>query len=134
MTIDLSGDKHFGHAVTISIEALKALLLVNGGAATALIALKAKGGGSFVLPVLFFGLAALLNASTLTLGYFSQLNYANSRFQEESGSPDEATTSWRSHIRWQAFAIIVLMISLAASAGGMVTAFRQIDSTACGLS
>ena len=134
MTMDLSGDKHFGHAVTISIEALKALLLVNGGAATALIALKTKGGGSFVLPVLFFGLAALLNAFTLTLGYFSQLSYANSRLQQETGSPDKAITSSCNHNRWQACAIVVLMISLAASAGGMVTAFLQIDSTTCGLS
>lgn len=132
--MDLSGDKHFGHAVTISIEALKALLLVNGGAATALIALKTKGGGSFVLPVLFFGLAALLNAVTLTLGYFSQLKYANFRLLEESGRPDEAATSLRSHKRWQALAIVVLVISLAASALGMMTAFLQIDSTARGLS
>lgn len=123
---DSGSDVHYAHAVNTAIEAVKSLLLVNGGAATALIALKTKGGADFGLPVLLFGLAALLNAFTLVLGYFSQLNYANSRAAVEEGRLNEARQGARLHRRFQFVAIIVMGLSLIASAGGMSMAFLAI--------
>lgn len=87
-----SSDHHFSLAVGISIEALKALLIVNGGAATALIALTGKlpSGTDYSAAILLFGLASLLNALTLVVGYLSQLAYANHRLAYEQRDTAEA--------------------------------------------
>lgn len=121
-----ASDQHFAHAVATAHEAIKALLLVNGGAATALIALKTKGDADFALPVLFFGLAALLNAFTFVIGYFSQLQYANARVAEEAGLLAQSSASMKSHGTFQKVAIIFVIVSLIASTAAMVTAFIAI--------
>jgi hypothetical protein len=125
---DNSSEQHFALTVSIAIEALKALLIVNGGAATALIALtgKAQNGPNYSLAILLFGLAALLNAVTLIIGYFSQLSYANHRFAVEQQDTVEITKNFKAHCVYQYCAIAVLSASLAASAGGMFFAFRAL--------
>ena len=125
---DNSSEHHFALTVSIAIEALKALLIVNGGAATALIALtgKAQDGPNYGLAILLFGLAALLNAVTLIVGYFSQLAYANHRLKLEQQDMDEADKKFKAHCACQYWAIAFLAASLAASAAGMFFAFRAI--------
>ena len=125
---DSSSDHHFGLAVSISIEALKALLIVNGGAATALIALteKAPGKPDFGGAILSFGLAALLNAATLVFGYFSQLAYANYRLARESSKAEGADNEIRKHSIYQWVAIAILFASLITSGFGMFRAFWAI--------
>ena len=122
---DNSSEQHYALAVSIALEALKALLIVNGGAATALIALtgKAQDGPNYSLSILLFGLAALLNAATLTIGYFSQLSYANHRFAIEHEDTDGTTKNFKMHCAWQYCAMAVVLASLAASAAGMFFAF-----------
>ena len=119
-------DVHYAHAVNAAIEAVKSLLLVNGGAATALIALKSQGDADLGLPVLLFGLAALLNSFTLVLGYFSQLNYANARAAIENGQIEESREGMRMHGRFQTISILVILLSLIASGSGMFMAFKAI--------
>ena len=123
-----SSEHHFALAVTVAVEALKALLLVNGGAATALIALsdKANDGSKYGTAVLLFGLAALLNAATLTCGYFSQLAYANHRLSGEQNDIPNADKYLKRHNNSQAIAIILLAISLVASAAGIRWAFLAV--------
>jgi len=123
-----SSDHHFALTVNISIEALKALLIVNGGAATALIALSSKSpdGLNFGVAVLLFGLAALLNSVTLVTGYFSQLAYANHRLAFEQQDMAEATKCIKQHDCWQLVAVGIVMVSLIVSAAAMFCAFRAL--------
>ena len=123
-----SSEHHFALAVTVAVEALKALLLVNGGAATALIALsdKSMGHSKYGNAVLFFALAALLNATTLVVGYFSQLAYANHRFYREQDDVGNAEASFKWHNVGQIAAICLVLMSLLASAAGMSFAFLAV--------
>jgi hypothetical protein len=129
MADKLSTD-HFALGVNIAIEALKSLLFVNGGAATALVALadKTKGSLDYGLPVLLFGCAALLNATTLVVGYFSQLTYANHTLAIEQSEHASAEALIKMHARLQHVAILLLIFSMAFSVGGMATAFRATSS------
>ena len=124
--------EHFALDTKIAIEALRSLLLVNGGAATALIALTAKtqGGPEYGLPVLLFGFAALLNAITLVIGYFSQLAYANHVLAIENSDLKNAQKQLGKHGVKQWAAIATLAVSLAVSVGGMYTAFRVTSAPA----
>ena len=119
-----SSKDHFSFAVNIALEAIKSLLLVNGGAATALIALtsKADSGIDYTWSVLFFGCGALLNCLTMILGYFSQLHYANSTMASENRNDHLVIAEHRLHVRYQYIAIIILVISLIFSSLGMVHA------------
>ena len=123
-----SSEHHFALAVTVAVEALKALLLVNGGAATALIALsdKSMGHSKYGTAVLFFALAALLNATTLVVGYFSQLAYANHRCYREQDDGGKAEASFKWHCISQTVAICLVLASLLASAAGMTCAFLAV--------
>ena len=123
-----SSEHHFALAVTVAVEALKALLLVNGGAATALIALsdKSMGYSKYGTAVLLFALAALLNAVTLVVGYFSQLAYANHRFSREQNDVGGANANFKWHRISQIAAICFVLMSLLASALGMSFAFLAV--------
>ena len=123
-----SSEHHFALAVTVAVEALKALLLVNGGAATALIALsdKSMGHSKYGNAVLLFALAALLNATTLVVGYFSQLAYANHRSSREQNDVGGANVSFKWHRISQTAAVGLVLASLLASAVGMRCAFLAV--------
>lgn len=122
---DNSSEHHFQLAVGISIEALKSLLLLNGGAATALIALMGRSTGSpnYTFSVLFFGLGALLAVLSFVAGYFSQLAYANHRLECENADESSAETMLKRHNFWQGSAIAAVALSVIASSSGMVAAF-----------
>ncbi len=119
--------EHFALGTKIAIEALKALLLVNGGAATALIALTTKAAKSpnYSIPVLLFGSAALLNSFTLVVGYFSQLSYANHCLSFENGEAAAAKTQLDRHEFMQWIAIGLVIAGFAFSVAGMATAFAE---------
>ncbi|MDE2563795.1 MAG: hypothetical protein KGL48_16260 [Sphingomonadales bacterium] len=124
-----SSDHHFSLAVSLSVEALKALLWFNGGAATALIALTSKKPGSvdYGRAVLIFGLGVLLTVVAMAFGYFSQLSYANHRLADEQQKTATAKREYAHHRFWQTAALIAVALSLAASAVGMATAFYAIE-------
>jgi hypothetical protein len=94
-------EKHFEFAVNLARDALKSLLLVNGGAATALIALTDKTNGSkdYSGAIILFGVGAVFSVVSTCFGYFSQLNYANHRMEMEDDQ--NATRSHTLHRRWQ---------------------------------
>jgi hypothetical protein len=121
-----SSDQHFTLAVNIAVDAIKSLLLVNGGAVTALIALSEKTSGDlkFGDAILFFGIAALLNAGTLVIGYFSQLSYANHRLAHEDGQ--DGSRSATSHAILQALAVVIVLVSLIMSALGACSAYHAL--------
>ncbi len=123
-----SSDHHFSLAVNLSIEALKALLLLNGGAATALITLtkKSPNGVDFSLAVLIFGFGVFLTVVAMAAGYFSQLAYSNHRLAIEQDKAAEGQKQLTCHKRWQYAASIVVGLSLMASLGGMYVALRTI--------
>jgi len=110
-----SADHHFALASTIASEALKAVLLVNGGAVTALIALSGNTGIDYRKAILWFGIATLLAALTFTLGYFSQLSYANHILELEKQTFEQANCELKKHRAFQFIALIVLVASLAFS-------------------
>jgi hypothetical protein len=110
------------HAVTISIEALKALLIVNAGAAGALIALMDRGRSSsdYSSAVGLFGVGALLTVIAFIIGYYSQLSYAEHCAQEKGA---KAAKAFRAHYIWQAAALTLVVVSVAASLAGMADAY-----------
>lgn len=120
-----SSDHHFTLTVNLAIEALKALLLVNGGAATALIALteKAHSGSNFTTATVLFGAAALLIAATFVVGYFSQLAYANHRLAVEQSDTGDAEKQSTTHRICQGLAAGFVIISLGISGWAMICAF-----------
>jgi hypothetical protein len=110
-------EKHFELAVELSRDALKALLLVNGGAATALIALmdKASNPKDYTPAIFLFAAGAVCAVICACFGYLSQLHYANHRVD---GSPK----SYRGHGRWQYATIAVAFITLSLMVSGIVVA------------
>lgn len=119
-------DAHYALAITTAQEAIKSLLLVNGGAATALIAIMTKGQTDFARAIVLFGFAALLNAMTFVFGYYSQLAYANARAADERCQSDMALMYMQKHSRRQKVALSILVTSLGCSVAGMVTAYLAI--------
>src|ERR1700747_1297816 len=112
-----SSDTHFDHAVNLSIEGLKSLFLLNGGAATALIALtdKAPGTPDYSVPTVLFGVASFLAVLTFVVGYLSQLSYANHRLFTEIREREKAKREIKRHDRRQCIAICLVCLSLLTS-------------------
>lgn len=118
----ISSDRHFGYAVNIAVEGLKALLFLNGGAATALIALtgNAERGPDYRPAVICFGFGAVFATVAIMVGYFSQLSYANHRLKSEQGIDGPELLK---HARAQWISIGIVALSLAASGIGMWKAY-----------
>lgn len=119
-------EAHFGYAVSLSIEGLKSLFLLNGGAATAMIAItdRTPGSPNYAMPTIYFGGAAFLAVLTFAVGYFSQLSYANHRFNHGNGQASAADLEFRRHNALQNIAIMLVSVSLVLSGCGMYQAFR----------
>ena len=119
-------EKHFELAVELSRDAQKALLLVNGGAATALVALMEKTGTAhnFTAAIIYFAAATVSSVIASCFGYFSQLNYANHRLSSEQKDDNGARSSHVKHCWWQAAAIAAVIVTLIFMVFGMITAAR----------
>jgi len=117
-------DKHFELAVELSRDALKALLIVNGGAATALIALmdKTDAKHNYASAVICFAAGAVSAVICYCLGYFSQLSYANHRLLIEHGQNNEAARSHLCHNIFQGLAIAFVTLTLVAMVLGILVA------------
>jgi hypothetical protein len=110
-------EKHFEMAVDLARDTLKGLLLVNGGAAIALIALMDKSGSGkdYTGAVLWFAAGAVFAVVSSTFGYLSQLHYANHRM-------DSDQRMHTLHKRWQVAAIISVVATIALMVTGIVSA------------
>lgn len=124
-----SSDKHYELAVGIATEALKALLLLNGGAATALIALSSQAGRDFTSAIVAFGIGAFCAVVAFVVGYFSQLSYGKSVAAYETNRPDEARIFHRNHRVIQIIAIVFILGALFAGGGGVAAAYNETRST-----
>jgi len=113
-------DKHYELAVDLSRDALKAILLVNAGAASALIALTDKTSKDYSLAVLLFGCGAIAAVVSTCLGYLSQLYYANHRLDVSQG--DDGGPSHSRHQLYQTMIWIAVAASLVFSVAGMTSA------------
>ncbi|HEY4943594.1 MAG TPA: hypothetical protein VII56_19355 [Rhizomicrobium sp.] len=113
-------ERHYELAVALSRDVLKGILLINGGAASALIALTDKTSKDYSLAVLWFGCGAIAAIVSTAFGYFSQLYYANHRLNVGQG--DSGTRSHQFHQLYQALAILSVIASLALSVLGMMVA------------
>jgi amino acid transporter len=121
----MSSDKHFEHTVNLARDALKSLLIVNGGGATALIALMQKDAShDFTSAVILLAAATVATVVAYCLAYFSQLNYANGQLALEGEDARNAVQYHNWHCKLQAVTIVVLTITLALMVSGMVTAAR----------
>lgn len=118
-----SADKHFELAVALSRDALKALLLVNAGAAGALVALMDKTSNSkdYALAILLFGSGAVAAVVSYALGYFSQLNYANHKL--DVALKRDGSHSYFKHNTFQILTLIFVAIALMFSITGMIAAY-----------
>jgi len=110
-------EKHFELAVALARDALKGLLLVNGGAATALVALmdKSDGGKDYTFAILLFAAGAVSAVISACFGYFSQLNYANHRL-------DRNDRSYKRHGTFQAVTIFAVAITILFMIAGILAA------------
>jgi hypothetical protein len=121
----IDADKHFEHAVTLSRDALKSLLIVNGGAATALIALmdKTNDAHDYTIAILWFGAGAVGAVLSSCFAYFSQLSYANSVLR--SGHPttlEQAARYHATHARWQIVIFVFVLATIVCMILGIWTA------------
>ena len=117
-------EKHFELAVGIAIGALNAMLLVNGGAATALIALmdKTDAKHNYTSAVICFAAGAIFTVVGYCFGYFSQLNYANHRMSNENEQRSAADHSHKWHRIWQCLTLVAVGLALAAMVLGLLVA------------
>ena len=120
----MPSDHHYELAVRISIEALKALILVTGGAAGAMVAWMARGASSSWIEwsAVAFGCSAIMASVTMAVGYVAQLSYAKHVHASENGDTEGSVREHRRHeyqmkIAWTFFASAVL-----AALGGLVLA------------
>jgi hypothetical protein len=121
----MKDETHFELAVTLSRDALKSLLIVNGGAATALIALmdKANGSRNYTTAILLFGAGTVGAVMSACFGYFSQLNFAN--HIALSGNPltlKESAQCHKKHRNWQGVTIVAVLITIGFMIAGIVCA------------
>ena len=116
-------DYHFEIGARIAIEGLKGLLIVNGGGATALIALTERGmaADKFVVSILFFGAGAIVAVAATLTAYFSQLYYANSLIGTNSKKGDG--NQYSLHVRLQFITIALAIASLGFGVCALVEAF-----------
>jgi hypothetical protein len=104
--IESEVDKHFGFAVDLARDCFKALLILNGGAAVALVALAgalAESQGAAVdlaglgSSVVLFGFGSLLSVLAYGFAYLAQVEYGNGRLaltlKREERHPTVATMS-----------------------------------------
>jgi hypothetical protein len=128
MPVEMSGpdstNKHLELAVGLSTEALKALFLLNGGAAGALIALTDKAGSKrdYSLAIIVFGIGALLTVASFLFAYISQLEYANCRFASDNSDDPAKTRHHRRHVATSYIAIGLFLLALIAGGYGMFSA------------
>jgi hypothetical protein len=118
-------DKHFEHAVTLSRDALRALLIVNGGAAAALVALmdKTDGARDYTLAILWFGAGAVFSVLSACFAYFSQLSYANGVLNgKHPATFEKSVGDHKRHGRWQAIIFVCVLAALICMVLGMWTA------------
>jgi hypothetical protein len=117
-------EKHFELAVQLSRDALKALLIINGGAATALVALmdKTDHARDYTPAVICFAIGTVLAVISSCFGYLSQLHYANHRMEIENGETVAAAITYRKHNRWQTCTIVAAFFTLFFMVIGIVTA------------
>jgi hypothetical protein len=122
--------EHFKLAVGLATEALKSLIFVNGGAATALIALmnSASYSADFSIAALVFGLSSLLNAITMAVGYLSQLSYANSIQSAEYSNNVDASKFHKTHGICQTIAMFTLTLGFVCSFLGGFSAYHAEDT------
>jgi fucose permease len=127
-----SSDHHYGLAVTVAVEAVKALLLVNAGAAAALIALtdKVDGARNYSVAILWFGIGAWCAVLAFIVGYFSQLSYANHKYQDEHSNAAQAKEQYRNHQRFQRIAVYLVIASTLAGTVAMIEAWQEGSSIA----
>lgn len=125
-----NADEHFKHAVTISIEALKALLLVNAGAAAAFVALmdRSPATADYSSAIVLFGAGAVLTLIAFVIGYYSQLNYAHSRLEAYKSEFDpfrsvHADKFHKWHMTLQVIAGIAVGLSIFCGVVGMANAY-----------
>jgi len=126
----MSYDEHFKLAVDLSKEALKAVFLLNAGAATALIALMDKTNShyNYSLAIIFFGVGVLLSTASFCLGYLSQLCYANHRLSHHENDPSGARQHHRRHSIYQTMALVSIVLAVVMASIGMGLAMFEVAS------
>lgn len=124
----MSYDEHFKLAVDLSKEALKAVFLLNAGAATALIALMDKTNShyNYSLAIIFFGVGVLLSTASFCLAYFSQLWYANHRMSADERDPSAANKHYRRHSIYQTLAIVSTVLAVVVASIGIGLAMLEV--------
>lgn len=120
-----NADEHFKHAVQISIEALKALLLVNAGAAAAFVALmdRSTTTANYSSAILWFGGGAVLTVIAFVLGYYSQVNFANYRLLADEDKA-KAQARHRDHVSLNGAAGVFVLVAIVCSVVGMARAYQ----------
>lgn len=121
---------HFTIGSNIAIEGLKSLILVNGGAATALIALTGSttNAPDYSLAVIFFGAGAVLSVMSFAAAYFSQLSYANHCLEYEKENGYAAASALRGHHRYQNITLTLVALSITVAFVGICLAFLSAAS------
>jgi hypothetical protein len=117
---------HFGLAVNIARDGLRALLILNGGAAVALLALAGAVAGRSSLVnvadlsvgVVYFGFGAVATVFAHVTAYQSQLTYTNHLLSLRT-APDKADGQHRAHWKWNYATLAAVAVALTFAALGL---------------
>ncbi|MGD0189448.1 MAG: hypothetical protein ABSD74_01770 [Rhizomicrobium sp.] len=130
MTSQDEADQSFALAINFSVEMHKAFLILNGGAATALVALMSKDARApnFTLAVLSFGGGAVATVGAMAIAYCANLSYANHRQDIANGDKKAAQSHHREHVIFQVIWGGIAVIAFALAASGLYEAWLAAPS------
>lgn len=125
MGIDKGSNRQFQAAIRIAVDTQGALLLLNGGAALALIATTSRSDArhSYALSIACFGTAALAAVIGLVLSYFSQLSYAGAVREAENDDLVKAGAMRERYEIFSRLAISFVMLSIGVCLFSLWTAY-----------
>ena len=116
---------HWQEAQKFAIEGIKVLLLINGGAAVALLTFIGHASPTNVSAMgkalIIFGLGALLAAFDLMFGYLANLHYGNEELAAKN--QQKAASARSSAMFWHYMGYTFFILSALFFVGGLVAAY-----------
>jgi ABC-type nickel/cobalt efflux system permease component RcnA len=102
-------DWHLEQGIKFAIEGIKALTIINGAAAIALMTFGTaqRSFSPATIQVLVFAVGAGISVAVFVLAYKTQLEYGNA----ELNNAEEKRRAWQNAQRWNNFSILAVAVS-----------------------
>src|SRR5262249_13295580 len=133
----VSQEWHWEQAVKFGLESIKTALLLNGGAAIALLTfagnVNRRNLSSVAIgPLWSFALGAILAALAFFAAYHTQREYGNAESPANAQDQRKREQIWRRGRWWNAASVILMLLSVVAFAAGIVLTANVLPELAAG--